>query len=134
MTTLADIQEEYDFIDRDDRWTLIIDLGRDLRPMPDALKTPATMVRGCSSEVFVYPIQENGHLTFLADSNSGITKGIIALILKIIEGKSAKDILSTDIDKELAPFNLEKHFTSKRTQGLPNMISLIRATASRYAT
>lgn len=133
MTALADIHEEYDFLDADDRYRLLIDLGRELPPMPDALKTDATMVRGCSASVWVYPVVEDGQLTFLADSNAAITKGIIALVLKTVEGKSAGQILDTDIEAALAPFDLKNQLSSNRTQGIPNMIALIRETATRYA-
>lgn len=133
MTSIADIIEEYDFLDADDRYRLLIDLGRDLPPMPDALKTDATLVRGCSASVWVYPVTDNGQLTFLADSNAAITKGIIALVLKTVAGKAADDILATDIEQALAPFDLKNQLSSNRTQGIPNMISLIRETAQRYA-
>jgi cysteine desulfuration protein SufE len=133
MTALSEIHEEYDFLDADDRYRLLIDLGKELPAMPDALKTDATLVRGCSASVWVYPVTENGQLTFLADSNAAITKGIIALVLKTIEGKNAADILATDIENALAPFDLKNQLSSNRTQGIPNMISLIRETAARYA-
>jgi cysteine desulfuration protein SufE len=132
MTALADIYEEYDFLDTDDRYRLLIDLGKELPPMPGALKTDATLVRGCSASVWVYPVTENERLTFLADSNAAITKGIIALVLKTVEGKSAQDIGATDIEGTLAPFDLKNQLSSNRTQGIPNMISLIRETAARY--
>jgi cysteine desulfuration protein SufE len=133
MTALSEIHEEYDFLDADDRYRLLIDLGKELPAMPDALKTDATLVRGCSASVWVYPVTENGQLTFLADSNAAITKGIIALVLKTVEGKNAADILATDIENALAPFDLKNQLSSNRTQGIPNMISLIRETAARYA-
>lgn len=133
MSTFADIQEEYEFLDSDDRYRLLIDLGRELPPMPEALKTDATLVRGCSASVWVYPVAEDGKLKFMADSNAAITKGIIALVLKTVDGKSASDILATNIEHLLAPFDLKNQLSSNRTQGIPNMIILIRATASRYA-
>lgn len=133
MTALADILEEYEFLDADDRYRLLIDLGKALPPMPDALKTDATLVRGCSASVWVYPVNDNGELTFLADSNAAITKGIIALVLKTVEGKSAQEIGATSIEDALAPFDLKTQLSSNRTQGIPNMISLIRETAARYA-
>lgn len=133
MTALADIQEEYDFLDADDRYRLLIDLGKQLPEMPDALKTDATLVRGCSASVWVYPVTNDGTLTFLADSNAAITKGIIALVLKTVEGESAQEILGTDIESALAPFDLKNQLSSNRTQGIPNMIALIRETAARYA-
>lgn len=134
MTNLADVQEEYDFLDADDRYRLLIDLGKTLPDMPDALKTDATLVRGCSASVWVYPVAPDGSaLTFLADSNAAITKGIIALVLLTVQGKSATDILATDIEGALSPFDLKNQLSSNRTQGIPNMISLIRDTARRYA-
>jgi cysteine desulfuration protein SufE len=133
MSSLEDIAEEFDFLDPDERYRLLIDLGKALPPMPDALKTDATLVRGCSASVWVYPVQQgkNG-LTFLADSNAAITKGIIALVLKTVEGLSSVDIGLTDIEAALAPFDLKSQLSSNRTQGIPNMIALIRETAQRY--
>ena len=133
MTALNDIFEEYDFLDADDRYRLLIDLGKDLPAMPDALKTDATLVRGCSASVWVYPVTDADKLSFLADSNAAITKGIIALVLKTVEGKSATEIGMTDIEGALAPFDLKNQLSSNRTQGIPNMIALIRETAARYA-
>ena len=132
MTTLSDIQEEYEFLEADDRYRLLIDLGRELPEMPAALKTDATLVRGCSASVWVYPVTGDCGLTFLADSNAAITKGIIALVLKTVEKKSTAEILGTDIENALAPFDLKNQLSSNRTQGIPNMISLIRETAARY--
>ncbi|MGN5373884.1 SufE family protein [Sphingomonas hankookensis] len=132
MQSIDDIREEYDFLDGDDRYRLLIDLGRQLEPMPDPLKTDATLVRGCSASVWVYPQQrDDGTLHFLADSNAAITKGIIALVLATVQDRSARAILDTDIDAALAPFDLRAQLSSNRTQGIPNMIALIRETASR---
>ena len=86
MASLSDLQDEYEFLDADDRYRLLIDLGRALEPMPEALKTDATLVRGCSASVWVYPtVRDDGALHFLADSNAAITKGIIALVLLTVE-------------------------------------------------
>jgi cysteine desulfuration protein SufE len=133
MTAFADILDEYQFLESDDRYRMLIELGRELPVMPDALKTDATLVRGCSASVWVYPLTDEGQLRFLADSNAAITKGIIALVLKTVGGKSAAQILNTDIEAALAPFDLKNQLSSNRTQGIPNMIALIRETAARYA-
>ena len=134
MTALADIFDEYDFLDGDDRYRLLIDLGRDLEPMPDPLKTDATLVRGCSASVWVYPmVRDDGTLHFLADSNAAITKGIIALVLKTVQDQSPAAILATDIEGALTPFDLKAQLSSNRTQGIPNMIALIQESARRYA-
>ena len=132
--SLADTLDEYSFLDADERYRLLIDLGRTLEPMPEPLKTDATLVRGCSASVWVYPTRtDDGRLHFLADSNAAITKGIIALVLLAVQDRSPQDIAATDVAAELAPFDLKNQLSSNRTQGIPNMIALIRATAARYA-
>ena len=134
MTSLDDIQEEYAFLDPDDRYRLLIDLGRALEPMPEALKTDATLVRGCSASVWVYPMRrDNGTLHFLADSNAAITKGIIALVLLAVQDCSPDDIMATDVPAALSPFDLSRQLSYNRTQGIPNMIGLIRESAALYA-
>ncbi|MEN2785089.1 SufE family protein [Sphingomonas qilianensis] len=134
MPNLADLQDEYSFLDSDDRYRLLIELGRELELMPDALKTETTLVRGCSASVWVYPMtRDDGTLHFLADSNAAITKGIIALVLLTVQDQPAATILATDITEALAPFDLRNQLSSNRTQGIPNMIALIRETAQRYA-
>ena len=132
--TLADIAEEYTFLDPDDRYRLLIDLGRALPPMPEALKTDATLVRGCSASVWVYPTAAaDGALHFLADSNAAITKGIIALVLAAVQGRPAAEVAQMDVEAALAPFDLKNQLSSNRTQGVPNMIALIKAHAARIA-
>lgn len=133
-TSLSELYEEYEFLDPDDRYRLLIDLGRALPPMPDALKTDATRVRGCSASVWVYPtVRDDGALHFLADSNAAITKGVIALVLLAVQDQPPAAIVATDIEGALAPFDLRNQLSSNRTQGIPNMIALIRETAQRYA-
>ncbi len=132
MPPLPDILADYEILDPDDRYRLLIDLGRDLEPMPDPLKTDATLVRGCSASVWVYPTRTpDNRLHFLADSNAAITKGIIALVLATVQDRTADEIKKTDIAAELAPFALKAQLSSNRTQGIPNMIALIRSTAER---
>jgi len=130
---LDDLLDEYEMLEADDRYRLLIDLGRALETMPDALKTDATLVRGCSAAVWVYPTRrEDGRLHFLADSNAAITKGIVALVLLAVQDRTAAEIAATDIAEAIAPFELSRQLSSNRTQGIPNMIALIRATAERY--
>lgn len=134
LPRLSDIHEDYELLDADERYGLLIDLGKSLEPMPDALKTDATKVRGCSASVWVYPTRtEDGRLHFLADSNAAITKGIVALVLSAVQDRAPAEIMATDIAAELAPFELSRQLSSNRTQGIPNMIALIRDTAARLA-
>ena len=134
MRNLDDLFEEYDFLDGDDRYRLLIELGRELEPMPDALKTDATLVRGCSASVWVYPVpQADDRLHFLADSNAAITKGIVALVLAAVQDRPATEVAAMDVAAALAPFELTRQLSSNRTQGVPNMIALVQDTARRLA-
>ena len=133
LPLLQDIFDEYELLEGEDRYRLLIDLGRQLDPMPDALKTEATKVRGCSASVWLYPTTEGDRLHFLADSNAAITKGIVALVLSAVQDKAAEEIAKLDVAAELAPFELSKHLSANRTQGVPNMIALVRQTAERLA-
>ena len=129
---LDDVYDDYQLLEPDDRYRLLIDLGRSLEPMPDALKTDATLVRGCSAAVWLYPVaRDDGRLHFLADSNAAITKGIVALVLLAVQDRTPGEISNTDIADALAPFDLGNQLSSNRTQGIPNMIALIRETAER---
>ena len=134
MTALLDILDDYQLLDSEDRYRLLIELGRDLEPMPDALKTDATKVRGCSASVWVYPTRgDDGRLHFLADSNAAITKGVVALVLAVVQDRAPGEVATIDIAAALAPFNLARELSSNRTQGIPNMIALVRDTAERLA-
>ncbi len=129
-----DIREEYLFLEGDERYRLLIELGRELDPMPDALKTDATLVRGCSASVWVYPTQNEGKLHFLADSNAAITKGIVALVLAAVQDRPAEEVAAMDIAAALEAFDLKNQLSSNRTQGVPNMIALVREHAARLAS
>ena len=133
LPALSSILEEYQLVEAEDRYRLLIDLGRQLEPMPDALKTEATKVRGCSASVWVYPTFGEGRLHFLADSNAAITKGIVALVLSAVQDKPAAEVADMAVAEALAPFELSKHLSANRTQGVPNMIELVKSTAERYA-
>ncbi len=134
LPTLSDIFDEYDMLEGEDRYRLLIDLGRKLEPMPDALKTDATKVPGCAASVWVYPTTTpDQRLHFLADSNAAITKGIVALVLSAVQDRPAVEVAGTDIAARLAPFELARQLSANRTQGVPSMIELIRKTAARLA-
>ncbi|MEL7198696.1 MAG: SufE family protein [Pseudomonadota bacterium] len=133
MRSLSDILEEYEFLEGDERYRLLIELGRELDDMPDALKTDATLVRGCSAAVWVYPTDSGDHLHFLADSNAAITKGIVALVISAVQDKPAGEVAAMDVTQALAPFDLKSQLSSNRTQGVPNMIALVKEHAARLA-
>lgn len=134
LPPLSDILGDYDLLEGEDRYRLLIELGRELEPMPEALKTDATRVRGCAASVWVYPTTTaERRLHFLADSNAAITKGIVALVLAAVQDKPAAEVAKMDVAAALAPFALSKHLSANRTQGVPNMIALVKDTAKRFA-
>ncbi len=134
LPAFTDIESEWDSaLDWDDRYALLIDLGRKLPPMDAALKTAATRVPGCSANVWVYPLSQGGRMHFQADSDAAITKGIVALLVSMAEGKSAAEVLSTDFHGAIDRLGLRRHLSSNRTQGLPNMIARVREAAERLA-
>ena len=128
MRTLDDIQEEYEFLEGDERYRLLIELGRELDDMPDA-----TLVRGCSASVWVYPTEQGEKLHFLADSNAAITKGIVALVISAVQDRPPREVAAMDISAALEPFDLRNQLSSNRTQGVPNMIALVKEHAARIA-
>ena len=136
MRSINDIQEEYEFLEGDERYRLLIELGRELEDMPDALKTDATLVRGCSAAVWVYPTEsgDEGKLHFLADSNAAITKGIVALVIAAVQDRPADEVAKMDVTAALEPFDLKNQLSSNRTQGVPNMIALVKEHAARLAS
>ncbi|MFC3099955.1 SufE family protein [Altererythrobacter lauratis] len=133
MRSLTDIFDEYDFLDGDERYRLLIELGRELEEMPAPLKTDATLVRGCSAQVWVYPTGDADKLHFLADSNAAITKGIVALVIAAVQDRPAAEVAAMDVAGALAPFDLKNQLSSNRTQGVPNMIALVKEHAARIA-
>ena len=131
----SDLLDEWDAaLDADDRYRALIEFGRRLPPMDPALKTSATRVPGCSADVWVYPLEEGGVLHFQADSNADITRGVVAAIVSLVDGKAPAAILQVPIEAELEALGLKRHLSANRTQGVPNMIALIRETAARLAT
>lgn len=129
-----EFEEEWEAVlDADDRYRALIDFGRRLPPMDPALKTAATKVPGCSAEVWVYPLAEGDVLRFQADSNADITRGVVALIVSLVDGRRAPEILAAPIEAELDRLGLRRHLSANRTQGVPNMIARVREAAQRLA-
>ena len=130
----SDLLDEWDAaLDADDRYRALIEFGRRLPPMDPALKTSATRVPGSSADVWVYPLEEGGVLHFQADSNADITRGVVAAIVSLLDGKAPAAILQVPIEAELEALGLKRHLSANRTQGVPNMISRVREAARRLA-
>ncbi len=126
ITSFDDVEAEFDaFDDWDDRYRLIIALGRDLPVLDAVLKTDAARVRGCASQVWLVPRLENGRLFFAADSDAAIVKGLVALVLMLANGRAPADIDVAAIKARLEGLGLSRHLSSNRTQGLASMVARI---------
>lgn len=134
IATFDDVEAEFEALDDwDDRYRLLIDLGRGLPPMPDVLKTEATRVRGCASQVWLHPSLDDGRLHFAADSDAAIVKGLVALVLMLADGRKPEDIDPGEIRARLDALGLAKHLSSNRTQGLASMVARIGELAKATA-
>lgn len=132
LPPFPEIEDEWEAaLDWDERYAYLIALGRCLPAMEPALKTPATKVPGCSANVWVYPVADGQMLHFQADSDAAITKGIVALVVAMAQGKDAAAVLATDFNATIERLGLRQHLSSNRTQGLPNMIARVREAALR---
>jgi cysteine desulfuration protein SufE len=130
ISTFDDVEAEFEaFEDWDDRYRLLIQLGRNLAPMPDALKTDATKVRGCASQVWLHARDDDGRLRFLADSDAAIVKGLVALVLMLADGRAPAEIDANEIRTRMDGLGLSRHLSSNRTQGLASMVARIDALA-----
>ncbi len=134
LATLADIRSDFAVLDDwEDRYRYVIELGRTLAPLPEALRTDANKVRGCASQVWLATRleRENGasQLTFQADSDAHIVRGLIAILFAIYDHRSVDEILATDADAVFAELGLKEHLTPQRSNGLASMVARIRADA-----
>lgn len=125
--TFADVEAEFEAFDDDwdDKYRLLIDLGRGLEAMPPGLKTEATRVRGCASQVWLYPAVASDRLHFLADSDAAIVKGLVALVLLLVQDRPRSEIDVAAVKARLDALGLAKHLSSNRTQGLASMLARI---------
>lgn len=129
--TADDIVESLRFFDNwEERYKYIIDLGKDLPAMPDALKTDDSLVRGCQSRVWLVDEARDGKLFFQADSDAFIVKGLLGVVLAAFNGKSPAEIASFDVDSYFAELDLLQHLSSTRGNGLKAMVKRIKDRAA----
>jgi cysteine desulfuration protein SufE len=139
MTTrpdIASIEADFDLLDEwEDRYRYVIELGRKLPPLSADAKTDTNKVRGCASQVWIATEQIAGSsgqpaLAFTGESDSHIVQGLIAILLALVDRKSAQDILATDIEAQFAKLGLREHLTPQRSNGLASMVARVRADAA----
>ncbi len=140
---MADIEEIIDNFSTldvwDDRYRYLIELGRELPPLPPSARSDANKVQGCASQVWLdTSVQPSGAggpvLTFAGDSDAHIVRGLIALLFAVFSGKRAKDILSTDALSLFEQIGLREHLTPQRSNGFRSMVERIRSDARAALT
>jgi cysteine desulfuration protein SufE len=118
--------------DWEDRYRYIIELGRALPDLPEHERTPENKVRGCASQVWLIGEMADDDeplLHFRGDSDAHIVRGLIAILLSLYSGRTARDILDFDAERVLAEIGLREHLTAQRSNGLTSMVARIRADA-----
>jgi cysteine desulfuration protein SufE len=127
-----EIVEDFEFIeDWEDRYRYVIEQGKAMDPLDDALKVPATKVDGCASQVWLHPKVENRVMHFNGDSDAMIVRGLIALLRKLYNGLTLDEVLAVDARAELERLGLNEHLSSQRSNGLTAMIERVRLIASQ---
>ena len=131
----AELIEAFEFLeDWENRYEYLIELGRKLPPFPDDQKTDANLVRGCQSQVWVTAqALPDGTIQINADSNSAITKGIVAILQTVYSGEKPRDILGFDMDGLMQKLELDAHLSPARRNGLAGMITRIKTLAALNA-
>lgn len=128
-TTISaeDIKDTLSFFDSwEERYQYIIDLGKELPPMDDALKTDDRLVRGCQSQVWLNTLPGDGRLWFEVDSDAFIVKGLLGIILAAYNGKPPRDILDFDMEAYFEELDLIRHLSSTRGNGLRALVQRIQ--------
>ena len=129
-----DIAADFAFLDEwEDRYRYVIDLGRAMPPMDEALKVPATKVDGCASQVWIQPritgAGSAARFDFAGDSDAMIVRGLIAVLHALYAGLGPAEVVAVDAPGELARLGLDQHLSSQRSNGLRSMVGRIRAIA-----
>ncbi|MEO3478966.1 SufE family protein [Phaeobacter sp. CAU 1743] len=126
-----EIVEDFEFLeDWEDRYRHVIDQGKEMTPLDDALKVPATKVEGCASQVWLHPVIEDGRFHFDGDSDAMIVRGLISVLRSLYNGLTLAEVLTVDAKAELGRLGLNDHLSAQRSNGLRAMIERIRETAA----
>ena len=129
---LAELVEEFDLLgDWEGRIEYVIDLGKGLAPLADADRTEANKVPGCAAQVWLAVRREGDRLVFAADSDSALSKGNIALLLRLYSGRTPAEILAFDARAALDRLGLPSALTRQRANGLNSMVGRIRDAAAQ---
>ncbi len=126
-----DLVDTFEFLDDwEDRYRHVIDMGKAMDPLEDALRVPATKVDGCASQVWLVPKIEDGIFTFRGESDAMIVRGLIAVLLALYNNQPVAEIGKIDAAAELGRLGLNDHLSAQRSNGLRAMVERIRTTAA----
>ncbi|MEL6619210.1 MAG: SufE family protein [Pseudomonadota bacterium] len=129
--SFEEIVEDFEFLeDWEDRYRYVIEQGKAMEPLPDALKVPATKVDGCASQVWLHPQIEDGVFRFDGESDAMIVKGLIAVLRRLYNGLPVDDVAAVDARAEMERLGLNDHLSAQRSNGLRAMIERIRSVAA----
>ncbi len=126
-----DLVDTFEFLDDwEDRYRHVIDMGKAMPPLEDALRVPATKVDGCASQVWLVPQIRDGVFTFRGESDAMIVRGLIAVLLALYNNQPVENVVQTDAIAELERLGLNDHLSAQRSNGLRAMVDRIRETAA----
>ncbi|MFV0514510.1 MAG: SufE family protein [Jhaorihella sp.] len=129
-----EIVEDFEFLeDWEDRYRHVIEQGRAMEPLEEALKVPATKVHGCASQVWLHPVIEDGVFRFDGDSDAMIVRGLIAVLRALYNGLPVAGVAKVDARAELERLGLNEHLSAQRSNGVKSMIERIRQVALEHA-
>ena len=134
--TIDEIQHEIvedfsGFEDWMDKYAYLIDLGNELLPIDPKYKTDSNLIRGCQSRVWLHQEFANGKITFIAESDALIVKGLVALLLKIYSDRTPKEILGSE-PRFIDEIGLRQHLSPTRSNGLLAMVKQMKLYALAY--
>jgi cysteine desulfuration protein SufE len=135
MATIDEIKDNFELLEEwDDRYRYVIELGRTLAPLPDQDRSADNKVQGCASQVWLArKVDRNGGnepvLTFVGDSDAHIVRGLIAILLSLFSGQTAKKILETDAIGLFDELGFRDHLSPQRSNGLRSMVERVRRDA-----
>jgi cysteine desulfuration protein SufE len=131
QTEIDDLVDEFDLLDDwEQRYRYLIDMGKALPDLPESERSDANKVKGCVSQVWLVTEPADDTLTFRADSDAHIVRGLAALLVRLYSGRTGEEILSVDARDVLARIGLSEHLSPQRSNGLASMISRIRGEAA----
>lgn len=128
-----EIVEDFEFLDDwEDRYRHVIEQGKAMPAMDDALKVPATKVHGCASQVWLHPTIESGVFRFDGDSDALIVRGLIAVLRALYNDLPVEEVARVDAAAELGRLGLNDHLSAQRSNGVRSMIERIRTVAAEH--